>query len=200
MADEEKETGFSHKDMLEQDLKIVDQMARWRQKMSKGENIKVKILDKGMMPTIKIGDIAEIQPIQAMNLKSGQIIFYRQSETFLARRIVEVSFKRGGEFTVKGDALDKPEPTVNASQIIGRITVLERDGEVVELEKKFGGAALKQLKKLGSIEVGGGAKKDYSKQKEIFQGVLVKVVEYLEIIYAKICEIMDKILEKVFKK
>jgi hypothetical protein len=201
MADEEKEPGISHKDLLQQDLKMVDQMARWRQKTARGENIKVKILDKGMMPTIKIGDIAEVEAVQAMNLKTGNIIFYRQGETFLARRITEVSFQRGGEFTVKGDAIDKPEPTVNAAQVIGRITSIEREGEKIEVVKKFGGETLQKLKKLGSMEVGKvGPKKDYTKQKEIAQGVLLKIIEYMDIAYQKICELMDKIIEKLFRR
>lgn len=200
MADEEKAAGetWSHKELLEQDLKMVDQMARWRQKMSRGENIKVKILDKGMMPTIRIGDIAEVAGIQAMNLKTQQIIFYRQGDTFLARRIIEVSYKGGGEFTVKGDALDKNEPPVNAAQVIGKVLQLERDGEKLDVEKKFGGEALKQLRKLGSMEVG--TKKDYSKQKEAVSGVLLKVMDFAEVAYAKICETTDKILEFIFKK
>jgi len=201
MADEDKqssESGISHKDLLQQDLKMVDQMARWRQKISRGEKIKVKILDKGMMPTIKIGDIAEVAPMHAMNLKTGHIIFYRQGETFLARRIAEVSFQRGGEFTVKGDALDKPEPTVNAAQIIGKITMIEREGEQIAVEKKFGGEALQKLRKLGSMELG--TKKDYSKQKEIAQGVMLKAIEIMDTIYQKICVLMDKIIEKLFRR
>ncbi len=136
-----------------------------------------------------------------MNLKTGNIIFYRQGETFLARRITEVSFQRGGEFTVKGDAIDKPEPTVNAAQVIGRITSIEREGEKIEVVKKFGGETLQKLKKLGSMEVGKvGPKKDYTKQKEIAQGVLLKIIEYMDIAYQKICELMEEIIEKLFRR
>jgi len=201
MADEEKKSSdseMSTKDMIAQDLKTVDQMARWRKKISKGENIKVKVLDKGMMPAIMIGDLVEVQPIHAMNLRTSHIIFYRQGENFLVRRIAAVTFGQSAEFTVKGDSLEKDEPTVQASQIIGKVIALERDGQRIDVEKKFGSAAIGKLKQLSSTKIGGDV--DSSKQMDFAKNTLNKGFEFAESAYQKLCQFTDKLIEKLFNK
>jgi len=203
MADEEKKSSdseMSTKDMIAQDLKTVDQMARWRKKISKGENIKVKVLDKGMMPIIMIGDTVEVQPVHAMNLRTNNIIFYRQGENFLVRRIAAVTFGQSAEFTVKGDSLEKDEPIVQASQIIGKVIALERDGQRIDIDRKFGSAAIGKLKQLGSTKIGGSKEVDTSKQMDFAKDKLNKGFEFAETAYQKLCEFTDKLIERLFNK
>ncbi len=201
MADEEiksSDSEMSTKDMIAQDLKTVDQMTRWRKKISKGENIKVKVLDKGMMPVIMIGDTVEVQPIHAMNLRTNHIIFYRQGENFLVRRIAAVTFGKSAEFTVKGDSLEKDEPVVQASQIIGKVIALERDGARVDIDRKFGSAAIGKLKQLGATKIGGDG--DSSRQMDFIKNALNRGFEFAEIAHKKLCELTDKLIERLFNK
>ncbi|MDQ7821956.1 MAG: hypothetical protein RDV48_04080 [Candidatus Eremiobacteraeota bacterium] len=204
MSEEEKqaagssEEGMSHKDMLQMDLKTVDQMTRWRKKLSKGENIKIKVLDKGMMPTVMIGDTVEVMPVHAMNLKTGNVIFFRQSENFLVRRIVEVVYGKSGEYRVRGDAIETEEPSVVAGQIIGKVVAVERNGQRLEVERNIAGAALGKLRQLGSTKIG--SEKDYSREKEMASAAMGKVVEFFEKAYQKLCESTDKLIEMIFSR
>ncbi|MHC9538390.1 MAG: hypothetical protein AB9903_02630 [Vulcanimicrobiota bacterium] len=203
MADEEKKSSdseMSTKDMIAQDLKTVDQMARWRKKIAKGENIKVKVLDKGMMPVIMIGDSVEVQPIHAMNLRTNHIVFYRQGENFLVRRIVAVTFGKNAEFTMKGDSLEKDEPIVQASQIIGKVIALERDGQRIDINKNFGSAAIGKLKQLGSMKIGSGKEAEPSKQMDYAKNMMNKGFEFAETAHHKLCEFTDKLIENLFNK
>jgi len=192
-------TALSNKEMLAQDLKTVDMITRWRQKLSKGEHIKVKIVDKGMTPTINIGDIAEIIPVHTTNLKSNNVIFYRQNDKFVVRRVVECIYSGNGEFRVKGDNQTEFEPLVVASQIIGKVTSIERDGQRIELERNLASAINQLNKKFGgsNVEFSGSKQIDQGleKGKELASGLLSKIVELLDRAYSLILKGIDKIVE-----
>lgn len=189
-------TQLSEKELLAQDLRTVDLMTRWRKKLSKGESIKTKVVDKGMMPTINIGDIAEVVPAQSTNLKTGHIIFFRQNDTFLIRRIIECIFSGTGEFKVKGDNQSDPEPKVAASHIIGKVIAIERDGERIELEKSFASALNKLQQKLNK-NLGG---PDTGKGKEIFKSGLNTAMTWVDKIAAGITGFIDKIVDKMQRR
>jgi hypothetical protein len=195
MADE-KTDGMSAKDMLQQDLKTVDMMTRWRKQFAKGEHLFIKIVDKGMMPTVKIGDTVEVASVNAMDLRVGNVIFYRQSDAFIVRRIIQVNFNRGGQFNVKGDAVDNEEPVLAASQIIGKIISLDRDGEKIYLDKRS--AALGKLKQLSGQKIGG----DFgsSAPMDFLKNLLGKLVGALDALYQKICQMTDQFFDKSGKK
>ena len=197
MMSEEKNafSPLSDKEMLVQDLKTVDMMTRWRKKLSKGEHIKVKIMDKGMMPTMNIGDIAEIMPVHTSNLKPNNVIFFRQNETFVVRRILECIYSGSGEFRAKGDNQTEPEPLVTASQILGKVISIERDGQRIELEKTLS-SALGQLNKkfggAGNVQIGSG--QELEKGKEIASNIMSKIVELIDKAYSMIISGIDKIV------
>jgi hypothetical protein len=200
MADEKKESGesaFSHKDMLQQDLKTVDMMTRWRKKIAKGENINVKIVDKGMTPIIKIGDTVEVTQVHAMDLRPGNLILYRQGENFIARRIARLQFGKQTEYIVKGDAFENEEPPVQASQIIGKVVALDRDGERIELEKKFSLGALSKIKIGGASGTGN---MDLSKGKDILNSVLTHILAFFATLSQMITSLTDKIIEKISRR
>ncbi len=197
MADEQKaDGGMSHKDMLQQDLKTVDQMQRWRKKISKGENLFIKIVDKGMMPTIKIGDTVEVATVNAMDLRTNNVIFYRQGENFIVRRITQVNFNRGGQFNVKGDSMDNEEPIVAPSQIIGKVVLIDRDGEKIYLDKRS--AAIGKLRQLSGQSIGGNL--GSSAPADFIKNLLGKVLEFADIVFKKIVELTDKLMERANRK
>lgn len=186
---------MSDKEMLAQDLKTVDLMTRWRKKLSKGEHIKVKIMDKGMMPTVNIGDIAEIIPVHTSNLKSNNVIFYRQSETFVVRRIIECIYSGSGEFRVKGDNQMQAEPLVTASQILGKVISIERDGQRIELERTLSSTLGHLNKKFGGTNIG--SNQQLEQGKEIASNVMGKVIEFIDKAYSLLLKGIDKIVEMI---
>ncbi len=189
---------MSDKEMLAQDLKTVEMISRWRKKLSKGEHIKVKIVDKGMLPTINIGDIAEIIPIHTSSLKSNNIIFFRQNETFLVRRIIECMYSGNGEFRVKGDNQSEPEPLVAASQIIGKVISIERDGQRIEIEKTLASAFGQLNKKLSSGA--SGPSPQLERGKEIASNAFGKLIELVDKAYSALLRAIDRLIEMVTKR
>ncbi len=190
---------MSDKERLSQDLKIVNAMAKWKQKLARGEHIKVKIVDKGMMPTINMGDIAEVVPVQTSTLKAGALVFMRQNENFVVRRIVEAIYSGRGEFRVKGDNQVDPEPNVPAGNILGKVVTIERDGQRIEMEKSFA-TTLNQLnKKFGGSDIGK-ANRDLEKGKAMAASFMQKILDWIDFVKCKVEDFVDNMINKFSKK
>lgn len=202
MADESNDIGMtpmSDKEILNQDLAIVNVMSKWKQKLSRGEHIKVKISDKGMMPTINMGDVAEVVPVQTSSLKNGTLVFLRQKDSFVVRRIVETIYSGRGEFKVKGDNQVEPEPNVPAGNVLGKVITVERDGQRIELEKSFASTLNQLNKKFGGSDAGK-ASRDLEKGKEMAATALQRVFEFFAMLKDKITIYVDELMSKIMKK
>ncbi len=202
MSDELQDFGMepvSEKDMLMNDMNIVNTMAKWRKKLSKGEHIKIKALDKGMMPTINIGDVAEVIPVQTSSLKSGNVIFFRAGTSFMIRRIVEVVYSGRGEFKVKGDNMVEPDPPVPSGNILGKVIAIEHEGERIEMEKTLA-STLNQLNK----RFGGSDSAKMSIQvensKKAVSSFINKILEGCDRIRISFLNFIDNLIAKMQKR
>ena len=202
MSDELQDFGMepvSEKDMLMNDMNVVNTMTKWRKKLSKGEHIKVKALDKGMMPTINIGDIAEVVPVQTSSLKSGNVIFFRYGSSFTIRRIIEVVYSGRGKFKVKGDNMVEPDPNVPSGNILGKVIAIEHEGERIEMEKTLA-STLNQLNK----RFGGSDSAKMSIQlengKKAVTSFLEKILEFFDKIRISFLNFLDNMIAKIQKR
>lgn len=190
---------MSDKERLDQDLKIVNAMAKWKQKLAKGEHIKVKIVDKGMMPTINMGDIVEVVPVHTSNLKAGALVFFRQNEVFMVRRIIETVYSGRGEFKVKGDNQTDPEPMVPAGNVLGKVITIERDGQRIEMEKTFASTLNQFNKRFGGSD-SAKASIELEKGKEMASSLFRKIVIAIENAFNALTRFVDDTIAKITKR
>jgi len=80
------------------------------------------VLSGSMEPAIPVGSIVLIKPVDIENLKSGDVICYRASDTMLVtHRIIEV--KESG-FVTQGDANEEADiKTVNNREVVGSVVL-----------------------------------------------------------------------------
>jgi signal peptidase len=80
------------------------------------------VLSGSMEPAIPVGSIVLIKPVDIANLKSGDVICYRASDTMLVtHRIIEV--KESG-FVTQGDANEEADiKTVNNRDVVGSVVL-----------------------------------------------------------------------------
>ena len=202
MSEELQDLGMgpvSEKDMLMNDMNVVNTMTKWKRKLSKGEHIKVKALDKGMMPTINIGDIAEVVPIQTSSLKSGNVIFFRSGTSFMIRRIVEVVYTGRGEFKVKGDNMVEPDPPVPSGNILGKVIAIEHEGERIEMEKTLASTLNQLNKKFGGSDTAKMSIKMENGKKAI-SSFFAKIGDFFDRCKIGLFDFVDKIIAKMQKR
>jgi hypothetical protein len=89
-----------------------------------------------MHPFIQDGDIVVVEPAEFSDLCLGEIAFYRVSdEAVLAHRIVRKVQQDGtAHLFAQGDAGRGLDGPVSPSQILGRITAIERRGRLIRLD------------------------------------------------------------------
>lgn len=99
----------------------------------------LRVTGLSMLPAIRPGDVLSIERVElsdggADELRPGQIILYNRNGRLTAHRIVSRS---GGYLVTRGDRLPTCDPPVRASEVIGRVAGIKRNGRVVNPDQSF---------------------------------------------------------------
>jgi len=88
-----------------------------------------------MMPLLKSGDILTVKPVQAQQVRIGDVLLCSVStERLVAHRIIRRRWADNGfAFLLQGDRVDKPDGWITQDQIHGRVESLERSGRQIDL-------------------------------------------------------------------
>jgi signal peptidase I len=88
-----------------------------------------------MKPTILHGDFVTVEPIDASEIKRGDIVLYRDRDHVIAHRVVGLTASR--RFLFCGDGKETADPPIRPDQILGRVVALERDGHSLRLHRHW---------------------------------------------------------------
>lgn len=86
-----------------------------------GQQTRVRLYGRSMLPTVFPGIVAEIEPVRAIDCTSGDIVLVFSDGELVAHRWM------GGEpgrWVLQGDASDKADPPVTDKQVLGRVVGL----------------------------------------------------------------------------
>ena len=86
-----------------------------------------------MLPAIYPGDCLTVRTFGAETPRRGEIVLYQRGGEFYVHRIVGISDEGAALiYELRGDALTDYDPSVAASELLGRVTSLERRGVSLE--------------------------------------------------------------------
>ncbi len=86
-----------------------------------------------MYPSIREGELITVEPVQASDVKLGDIVLYRSERGLIAHRVVEIASRDARIFRLRGDASLSCDRPVAAEQILGRVVRVHRNGRSVAL-------------------------------------------------------------------
>lgn len=135
-----------------------DLLKRARYELSRKNTVLLRIGGTAMKPVIDDGDVVTVEPVNAQNVRTGDIVLYQSlRDTALIHRIVKLEQRAAGRFIVtRGDACATCDVPVPIHHIMGRISAINRDGEQIDLPQKPTGLreiALAFLKRLFSRRI-----------------------------------------------
>jgi signal peptidase I len=88
-----------------------------------------------MLPTLYPGDCLTVKSFGPATPRCGDIVLCRRANEFRVHRIVSISNEGPAtSYVLRGDALTDNDPPVSASELLGRVTSLERQGKFFELK------------------------------------------------------------------
>lgn len=96
--------------------------------------VRLKVAGASMLPALWPGDVLTVRRCNSSELKQEQIALCRRDGRLTAHRIKQVS---GDGLILRGDALPRFDPPVQASEVVGRVVAISRAGRPVRLEQTF---------------------------------------------------------------
>jgi len=105
--------------------------------LHQGGSFSFKAHGSSMYPFIRNGDVLRVEPVAGDALGVGTIALYRCSQNrFGAHRVVRRHVRNGRTLlTMRGDALLRPDETVAAIQVVGKVVGVQRGQKVVRLDR-----------------------------------------------------------------
>jgi peptidase S24-like protein len=92
-----------------------------------------------MIPSIYPGDLLTVRSDAATEARRGEIVFFLLGGRPFVHRVTRKWPERNRiAFATRGDALAKEDPSVDASQLLGRVTAIQRRGRFVTIVSKPG--------------------------------------------------------------
>lgn len=90
-----------------------------------------------MAPFIKDNDVITVSPAEAGKLNVGQVIAFsfQPEEKLCVHRIIG---KEENGFVTRGDNLGSPDGLILFEQVLGLVTMVERNGRIIKTGKGFG--------------------------------------------------------------
>ncbi len=127
-----------------------------------GKSVRFQARGVSMKPLVRDGDVLVVEPLGQDQPRVGEVVLCSTaSEHVVVHRVIRRQIKSDRHTTqVQGDQISQPDGWMSDAQILGRVTSLERDGRVIELDRPLMRAlgryaALRSRRGSGSIPVSG---------------------------------------------
>jgi Peptidase S24-like len=92
-----------------------------------------------MIPSIYPGDLLTVRSDSASDARRGEIVFFLLGGRPFVHRVMRKWPERNRVvFATRGDALPKEDPSIDASQLLGRVTRIQRRGKSIPIVAKPG--------------------------------------------------------------
>lgn len=107
--------------------------------LSSSGTMRLRATGWSMLPTIVQGDVLVFAPTNRDELSEGDIVLFGRNERLFAHRVLSISRgHRDGHILTQGDALPTPDLPVADSELIGRVSRIERNGRQIKPVRALG--------------------------------------------------------------
>jgi signal peptidase I len=103
--------------------------------LSSGLSMRFRAYGGSMHPTIRCEELITVVPVEACEIRRGDVILYRtKRESVMAHRVVRIEGAGCGlRFITRGDALVECDEAVEAVEVLGKVVSVLRSGSELRL-------------------------------------------------------------------
>jgi signal peptidase I len=107
--------------------------------LKSGNILRFRANGNSMVPSIRDGEYVLIEPVDFSKIRKGDILFCRNNDDKLvAHTVIQVNFQEDKEkVLLKGDNSFHSDGWLSSSQILGKLTQVERRGRIYQLESRL---------------------------------------------------------------
>lgn len=101
--------------------------------LNKSGKLRFRAFGRSMLPFIIPGDVLTVETTNTDEISVGDIILFESENVFFVHRLIKKSkINNDNYFVTKGDYLDYADNPIRSSQILGRVTKIERWGKIIK--------------------------------------------------------------------
>lgn len=117
----------------------IDLLALSRDILRRGKSLRFQARGWSMRPFIRDGDFITISPVENSSLKTGDVVLYlgAGNQIVVHRIINKYKKERRVTMLIKGDAALGSAEKVDAQNVLGKVTIIERNGRLKRLDTKL---------------------------------------------------------------
>lgn len=112
-----------------------------RSALERGQRVRMTVNGSSMLPFVRDGDVVELEPVHS-SPRVGDVVLLRCSgERYVMHRVVR---KEGDALFIRGDAQPRSEGPFAPRDVLGRISLSQRNGHTRALDRgvwRFAGCA-----------------------------------------------------------
>ena len=89
--------------------------------------LRLQVTGWSMLPALWPGDTIQIERAAADDVSTGDIVLFGRDRRLFVHRVIEVI--SGARLSTRGDAMPTADPVVTSDELLGRVTLVERNGK-----------------------------------------------------------------------
>jgi Peptidase S24-like len=102
--------------------------------------VRLRVFGTSMVPSILPGDLISVQRAMVSEISSGEIVLYAREGRMFAHRVVSCTRSPQHSLLItRGDLLRHDDPPVSSSELLGKVTAIERGDREVKTTLQPGG-------------------------------------------------------------
>lgn len=100
--------------------------------LGSGHSVRFRARGDSMHPIIRSDDYLHVEPLDVRTLAEGEVVLTRSERGLTAHRVIACD---GATIVTRGDNAPDADGAVDASQVLGRVTYVERDGAARRIDR-----------------------------------------------------------------
>ena len=107
--------------------------------LKKGRSVRFQAKGWSMHPFVQDRDFITVSPVENSSIKIGDVVFYSTAEDRIIVHRVIGKYRKDSRVTMllKGDATSGPSEKVDLQDILGKVEVIERNGQTKKINTGF---------------------------------------------------------------
>jgi signal peptidase I len=90
--------------------------------------LRLAVAGSSMVPSIFCGDVLTVDRVNSKQIQTGHVVLYARGGRLFAHRVIRMDWTSGGvRWITRGDSLAREDLPVEESELLGRVTAVERN-------------------------------------------------------------------------
>jgi signal peptidase len=94
--------------------------------------LRLRVTGWSMLPAVMPGDTLVIERVSSDAVSEGDIVLFGRDRRFFVHRVIIKGEPQNTELVTRGDAMRTPDPPVHESDLLGRVSFIERNGKCLK--------------------------------------------------------------------